>query len=520
MGKDYYKTLGLQSGANEDEIKKAYRKMALKYHPDKNKDPSAEEKFKEIAEAYDVLSDPKKRAVYDQYGEEGLKTGGGSSGGSGNTFHYTFHGDPHATFASFFGGSNPFDIFFASSRSRAFNGFDQEDMDIDDDDDPFSAFGRFGFNGINGVHRRHPEPLHTRRKVQDPPIIHELRVSLEEIYHGSTKRMKITRRRLNPDGRTTRTEDKILNIVIKRGWKEGTKITFPKEGDATPDNIPADIVFILKDKPHTHFKRDGTNVVYMAMISLKEQSLHRGPMSQARLQILVLGPEASGKSTLTRHLLRRGGDSWKSLEKPQRETGKSPPTHARVLDRPSTEQQQGAAPRHLLQHVKTPKYEVVIVDSLEPRGLPSNRFPGSAQAGAAMLLVPAAGGPREAGCAVPYQLVLLACNLPAKQLVVCVNKMDATQPPYSRQRYQEITQAVSACLRQLGKNPATVAFLPISGLRGDNLLEPSSRMPWFRGWAGTRKRGSTMATSLQQVLDSILPGWPQQDSDYTCGGGW
>lgn len=71
MGKDYYKILGIQSGANEDEIKKAYRKMALKYHPDKNKDPSAEEKFKEIAEAYDVLSDPKKRAVYDQYGEEG-----------------------------------------------------------------------------------------------------------------------------------------------------------------------------------------------------------------------------------------------------------------------------------------------------------------------------------------------------------------------------------------------------------------------------------------------------------------
>ncbi|CAM5112484.1 unnamed protein product [Eretmochelys imbricata] len=241
-------------------------------------------------------------------------------------------------------------------------------------------------------------------------------------------------------------------------------------------------------------------------------------MSQARLQILVLGPEASGKSTMTRHLLREGGDSWKSREKPQRETRKSPPMHARVLDRLSTEQQQGAAPSHLLRHVKTPKYKVIIVDSPEPGGLPSNRFPGSAQAGAAMLLVPAAGGPREAGCAVPNQLVLLACNLPAKQLVVCVNKMDATQPPYSRQRYQEITQAVSTCLRQLGKNPATVAFLPISGLRGDNLLEPSSRMPWFRGWAGARKRGSTLATSLQQVLDSILPGWPQRDSNYTCGG--
>ena len=74
MGKDYYKILGLQSrGASEEDIKKAYRKMALKYHPDKNKSAGAEEKFKEIAEAYEVLSDPKKRQVYDQYGEEGLK---------------------------------------------------------------------------------------------------------------------------------------------------------------------------------------------------------------------------------------------------------------------------------------------------------------------------------------------------------------------------------------------------------------------------------------------------------------
>ncbi|XP_069482915.1 dnaJ homolog subfamily B member 5 isoform X1 [Ambystoma mexicanum] len=268
MGKDYYKILGIPNGANEDEIKKAYRKMALKYHPDKNKDSNAEDKFKEIAEAYDVLSDPKKRAVYDQYGEEGLKTGGGSSNNSGSTFHYTFHGDPHATFASFFGGSNPFDIFFGSSRGRMPNGFEHEDMDIDeDDDDPFNAFGRFG---VNGFHRRHPEPLNSRRKVQDPPVVHELKVSLEEIFHGCTKRMKITRRRLNPDGRSMRTEDKILNIVIKRGWKEGTKITFPKEGDSTPDNIPADIVFLLKDKPHAHFKRDGTNVVYTAKISLKE----------------------------------------------------------------------------------------------------------------------------------------------------------------------------------------------------------------------------------------------------------
>lgn len=71
MGKDYYKILGIPKGSNEEEIKKAYRRMALRFHPDKNTDANAEEKFKEIAEAYEVLSDPKKRVVYDQLGEEG-----------------------------------------------------------------------------------------------------------------------------------------------------------------------------------------------------------------------------------------------------------------------------------------------------------------------------------------------------------------------------------------------------------------------------------------------------------------
>ena len=70
-GKDFYKLLGVPADASEDDIKKAYRRMALKFHPDKNSDPDAEDKFKEIAEAYEILTDPKKRAIYDQYGEEG-----------------------------------------------------------------------------------------------------------------------------------------------------------------------------------------------------------------------------------------------------------------------------------------------------------------------------------------------------------------------------------------------------------------------------------------------------------------
>ena len=132
MGKDYYQILGVSRSANDDELKKSYRKLALKYHPDKNKDPGAEEKFKSIGEAYDVLSDPKKRRIYDQVGEEGLK-GGLGAGGSGmpegftssempGGFSYAYHGDPRATFQQFFGTNNPFESFFGPAMGGGLPG--------------------------------------------------------------------------------------------------------------------------------------------------------------------------------------------------------------------------------------------------------------------------------------------------------------------------------------------------------------------------------------------------------------
>ncbi|XP_061905847.1 dnaJ homolog subfamily B member 1a [Entelurus aequoreus] len=263
MGKDYYKVLGIAKGATEEEIKKAYRKQALRYHPDKNKSAGAEDKFKEIAEAYDVLSDAKKKDIYDRYGEEGLKgpAGGGGGGHSGATYSYTFHGDPHAMFAEFFGGRSPFDHFFAQ------NG-DDNNMDVND---PFAAFSMGGMGGMGNFHRPYkPHQGGARGKKKDPPVVHELKVSLEEVFSGCTKKMKISRKRLNPDGRTVRCEDKILSVDIKRGWKEGTKITFPREGDETPTNIPADVVFVVKDKPHPVFRREGSDIIYPAKISLRD----------------------------------------------------------------------------------------------------------------------------------------------------------------------------------------------------------------------------------------------------------
>jgi len=287
MGKDYYKILGVARGASEDEIKKAYRKLALKYHPDKNQSAGAEEKFKEIGEAYDVLSDNKKKQVYDQYGEEGLKGGlGGSAPGggggmpnfdfgqSGQGYNYSYHGDPRATFSQFFGGSNPFASFFSASPggSNNFGGVHTtEGMDIDIEEligglGNKNMGGQFGrpsnFGNYGGVPSK-------QAKVQDTTIEKEIPVSLEEIAKGAEKKMKISRKVHQDDGRVT-TEDKVLKITVKPGWKSGTKVTFSQEGDKFPGRTPADIAFIIRDKPHPVFSRDGTNIKYTYKIPLRE----------------------------------------------------------------------------------------------------------------------------------------------------------------------------------------------------------------------------------------------------------
>lgn len=207
-----------------------------------------------------------------------MKGGGPSGPGGPGTFSYTFQGDPHAIFEEFFGGRNPFGQFFGGR-----NGGMDEDMDTDPN--PFASFG-MGGSGMGGFSRTFSSGMgglggHSSvvKKQQDPPLVHDLHVSLEDILNGSTKKMKISRKRLNPDGRTSHSEDKILEVQIKKGWKEGTKITFPKEGDETATNIPADVVFVVKDKPHPVFRRDGSDIVYPAKISLRDVSKHHTTFS-------------------------------------------------------------------------------------------------------------------------------------------------------------------------------------------------------------------------------------------------
>jgi DnaJ-class molecular chaperone len=123
--RDYYEVLGVSKEASEAEIKKAYRKLALEWHPDRNKSPEASEKFKEINEAFEVLSDPQKKARYDQFGHSGVKGQAASGFGQQGPFSYTYSGNLDDLFEQFGfgGGSDPFDIFesffgFRTPRSQ------------------------------------------------------------------------------------------------------------------------------------------------------------------------------------------------------------------------------------------------------------------------------------------------------------------------------------------------------------------------------------------------------------------
>lgn len=271
MGKDYYKILGVPKTAKDDEIKKAYRKLALKWHPDKNKSAGAEEKFKEISEAYDVLSNKEKREIFDKYGEEGLHGSppsgangmnmnfGGGRPGFARTFVFT-SGNARETFARAFGDDDEFaDIigglggfsFFNDGRGRK--------------PGPRSnGMGNFMFD-LDGM-----APQSKKQKVQDQAIEKDLFVSLEELLSGCTKKMKISRKVLDERG-VSRNEEKILTVNVKPGWKAGTKITFPKEGDRKPGVVPADVIFIVKDKTNGQFTRDSNNnIIYTAKISLRD----------------------------------------------------------------------------------------------------------------------------------------------------------------------------------------------------------------------------------------------------------
>ncbi|PSR94309.1 hypothetical protein BD289DRAFT_451389 [Coniella lustricola] len=297
-----YDLLNVKPEATQDEIKKGYRKAALKWHPDKNKDNAdAAEKFKECSQAYEILSDPEKRKIYDQFGLEFLLRGGvpqpdggaaeggnpfaggmpggfggfdfsnmaGAGGGPGGarTFHFsTGGGGP-----SGFNFSNPSSIFEEFMRSGGGGMGGAGAGGFGDDDFDFGSFGggaarpktrvRTGFGNSTGRSARQPTPEVTT--VERP-----LPVSLEDMFKGTVKKMKIKCKLFDESGKRTTTE-KVLEVPIKAGLKKGSKIRFKGVGDQE-EGGQQDLCFVVEEKPHPLYTRDGDDLIMNVDLDLKE----------------------------------------------------------------------------------------------------------------------------------------------------------------------------------------------------------------------------------------------------------
>ena len=261
--KDYYESLGVARTASADEIKKAHRKLVRKYHPDMNKDnPQATERFKEVQEAYDVLSDPEKRRNYDQFGHAGVGAGaatadpfagfrrgqsGGGQGGSG----YSYQWSP--------GGQG---------------GVSVEDFDLSDFGDVFEQlFGARGGGGGGGAARgggvgggrvggaRASRPRREPPRGQD--LEHEVTLTFEQAARGTTLPLQISR-----DGKL-----ETIDVKIPPGVKDGSRVRIRGKGQDSPGGESGDLYIITRVQPHPYFRRDGLDILLDVPISVWEAFL-------------------------------------------------------------------------------------------------------------------------------------------------------------------------------------------------------------------------------------------------------
>ncbi|KAI9145772.1 elongation factor 1-alpha [Paraphysoderma sedebokerense] len=237
---------------------------------------------------------------------------------------------------------------------------------------------------------------------------------------------------------------------------------------------------------------------------------------KTHVNLVVIGHVDSGKSTTTGHLIYKcGGIDKRTIEKFEKEAadiGKGSFKYAWVLDKLKAERERGITIDIALWKFETPKYYVTVIDAPGHRDFIKNMITGTSQADCAILIIAAGTGEFEAGISKDGQTrehALLAYTLGVKQLIVAINKMDATK--WSEDRYNEIVKEVSTFIKKVGYNPKTVAFVPISGWHGDNMLEPSANMPWFKGWKKETKGGEKTGKTLLEAIDSIEP--PTRPSD-------
>ncbi|KAL1486064.1 hypothetical protein MTO96_031547 [Rhipicephalus appendiculatus] len=284
MVKDYYKVLGLCQGASEDSIKKAYRQLALRYHPDKNKSPDAEEKFKEIREAYEALSTAK-HCISDwpdghsdghcrqSYGSSsGLFRPGSvyaSYGNGYNSGYFIWDFRPYNSSHCFFNAGYSFQ---QGSRSRqlisALFQLFQPHRDEQIIVARTSPRVRFRSNSPHSA-RYNSSGLSSRPQEQRiSPVERDLYVTLEEVLQGCNKKVRMTWLVPSAGGATPRVEERLLKVNVKPGLPEGTKIVFKFEDVDSQQPAPGDVVFVIRYKSHPLFKRQGTDIYYVAKVKI------------------------------------------------------------------------------------------------------------------------------------------------------------------------------------------------------------------------------------------------------------
>merc|ERR1711966_2843 len=212
------------------------------------------------------------------------------------------------------------------------------------------------------------------------------------------------------------------------------------------------------------------------------------PKDKTHVNIVVIGHVDSGKSTTTGHLIYKcGGIDKRVIEKFEKEAaelGKGSFKYAWVLDKLKAERERGITIDIALWKFESSKYYFTIIDAPGHRDFIKNMITGTSQADIAVLIVASSTGEFEAGISKDGQTrehALLAYTLGVKQMRVAMNKMDNTTPPYSEARYKEIKEEVSNFLKKTGYDPEKIPFIPISGFHGDNMIEVSTNMDWYKG---------------------------------------
>merc|ERR1711890_148906 len=242
----------------------------------------------------------------------------------------------------------------------------------------------------------------------------------------------------------------------------------------------------------------------------KEEGGKKDDGGKFHINIVVIGHVDSGKSTTTGHLIYKcGGIDKRTIEKFEKEAqemGKGSFKYAWVLDKLKAERERGITIDIQLMNFSTQKYYVTIIDAPGHRDFIKNMITGTSQADCAVLIVAASTGEFEAGISKNGQTrehALLAYTLGVKQMIVGINKIDNTEPPYSEKRFMEIKKEVESYVKKVGYQPKAVAFVPISGWHGDNMIEASTNMSWYKGWTVERKDEKKTGKTLLEAIDGI-----------------